>query len=47
MYLTKEQLQDAGIDPEKIQRFSELFLNGTEVMYARSSLRLWQGRIGS
>ena len=35
MYLTKEQLlelQDTGID-EKIEKFAELFPNGTEVTY--------------
>ncbi len=31
MHLTKEQLQGAGIDPGKIQKFAELFPYGTEV----------------
>jgi hypothetical protein len=31
MYLTKEQLEDAGIDPEKIQKFAALFPYGTEM----------------
>jgi hypothetical protein len=31
MYLTKEQLQDAGVAPEKVQKFAALFPNGTEV----------------
>jgi hypothetical protein len=33
MYLTEGQLIDAWIDPEKIQKFAELFPNGTEVTY--------------
>jgi hypothetical protein len=31
MFLTKEHLQLAGIDSEKIQKFAELFPDGTEV----------------
>jgi hypothetical protein len=31
MYLTEGQLIDAWIDPEKIQKFAELFPDGTEV----------------
>lgn len=31
MFLTKQQLQDAEIDPDKIRKFAELFPKGTEV----------------
>jgi hypothetical protein len=31
MYLTKERLAEAGIDAEKVDKFAELFPNGTEV----------------